>query len=61
MVRVREPQELAQIQSEFVNRQAQVLGDQAKELGRKIMQGAQDIGKAAEEGTAESRRRSEAP
>jgi hypothetical protein len=60
MVRVREPQELAQIQSEFVSRQAQVLGDQAKELGQKMMQGAEGIGKAAEEGTAESRRRSEA-
>jgi predicted lactoylglutathione lyase len=61
MVRIREPQELAQIPSDFVSRQAQVLGDQAKELGQKMMQGAQDIGKAAEEGTAESRRRSEAP
>jgi predicted lactoylglutathione lyase len=60
MVRIREPQELAQIPSDFVSRQAQVLGDQAKELGQKMMQGAQDIGKAAEEGTAESRRRSEA-
>jgi hypothetical protein len=60
MVRIREPQELAQIPSDFVSRQAQVLGDQAKELGQKMMQGGQDIGKAAEEGTAESRRRSEA-
>jgi hypothetical protein len=60
MVRIREPQELAQIPSDFVSRQAQVLGDQTKELRQKMMQGAEDIGKAAEEGAAESRRRSEA-
>src|SRR5947209_5414696 len=34
LVRIREPQELAQLQSEFVSRQAQVLGDQTKELGQ---------------------------
>ena len=33
LVRMREPQEFAQIQTEFVSRQAQVLGDQTKELG----------------------------
>jgi hypothetical protein len=33
-IRAREPQELAQIQSEFVSRQTQVLDDQAKELGQ---------------------------
>ena len=60
VIRVKEPQELAQIQSDFVSRQAQVLGDQAKELGQQMMQGAENIGKAAEEGVAESRRRSEA-
>jgi hypothetical protein len=60
MVRVREPQEIAQIQSDFVSRQAQVLGDQTNKLGQKMMQGAHDITKAAEEGTAECRRRSEA-
>jgi hypothetical protein len=59
-MRVREPQELAQIQNEFVSRQVGVLGDQAKELGQRMMQGAQEIGKAAAEVTAESRRRSEA-
>jgi Phasin protein len=59
-IRASEPQELAQIQSEFVSRQTQVLGDQAKELGQRMMQGAQEIGNAAQEGTAESRRQSEA-
>jgi hypothetical protein len=60
VVRMKDPLELAQIQSEFVNRQAQVLGDHAKELGQKMTQGAHDIAEATQEGAAESRRRSEA-
>jgi hypothetical protein len=55
VIHVREPQELAQIQTDFVSRQAQVL-----KLGQKMMQGAQDAAKATEEGTAKFRRRSEA-
>jgi hypothetical protein len=55
VIHVREPQELAQIQTDFVSRQAQVL-----KLGQKMMQGAQDAATATDEGTAESRRRSEA-
>jgi hypothetical protein len=60
VIRMKEPQELAQIQSDFVSRQAQVLGDQTKVLGQRMMQGVQEVAKATEEGTAESRRRSEA-
>ena len=61
LVRMREPQEFAQIQTEFVSRQAQVLGDQTKELGERIMQGVHDAAQTTLEGTAESsRRRSEA-
>jgi hypothetical protein len=60
VIRIKEPQELAQIQSDFVSRQAQVLGDQTKQLGQSMMEGAQEIAKATEEGAAESRRRSEA-
>ena len=60
VIRMKEPQELAQIQSDFVSRQAQVLGDQTKELGQRMMQGVQEVAKATAEGTAESRRRSEA-
>jgi len=56
-MRVKEPQELAQIQSDFVSRQAQLVGDQTKELGQRMMQG---VAKATQEGTAESRKRSEA-
>jgi hypothetical protein len=39
LARVKDPHEFAQIQSEFVRRQAQVLGDQTKEFGQAIMKG----------------------
>jgi hypothetical protein len=61
LMRMKEPQELAQIQSEFVSRQAQLLGDQTKELGQRIMQGAHDAAKMAHEAAVEpTRKRSEA-
>ena len=61
LVRMREPQELAQLQSEFVSRQAQVLGDQTNELGQSMMQGANEVANTTMQGVAESsRRRSEA-
>jgi len=61
LVRMREPQELAQLQSEFVSRQAQILGDQTKELGQSIMRGANEMAKTTLAGAAEpARRRSEA-
>jgi hypothetical protein len=43
----KDPHELAQIQSEFVSRQAQVLGDKTKEFGQTIMQGAGEVTKTA--------------
>src|SRR5260370_34862152 len=59
LVRMREPQELAQLQSEFVRRQAQVLGDQ--KLGQSMMQGANEVANTTMQGVAESsRRRAEA-
>jgi hypothetical protein len=61
LVRIKEPQELPQIQSEFISRQAQLLGDQTKELGQRMMEGAQDAARATREAEAEtSRRRQEA-
>ena len=57
---MKEPQELAQIQSEFVSRQAQLLGDQTKELGQRIMQGAHEAVKTAREAAEPTRKRSEA-
>lgn len=57
LVRMREPQELAQLQSEFVNRQAQVLADQTKELGQSIVRGANELARTP---LKESARRPEA-
>jgi hypothetical protein len=39
-VRVKKPQEVFELQSEFLSRQAQALADQAKELGQIMMQNA---------------------
>lgn len=61
LVRMREPQELAQIQSDFVSRQAQIVGDQTKELGQRVAEGVNDVAKTTLEGAVESaRRRAEA-
>ena len=60
LVHMREPQELAQLQSEFVSRQAQVLGDQTKELGQSIVQGASEAARTTLRETAESSRRQSA-
>ena len=53
LVRMKEPQELPGIQTEFVNRQAQVLAGP----GQRIMQDVNDVAKTALEGAAESSRR----
>ena len=45
LVRMREPHELAQIQSDFVSRQAQIVGDQTKELGQRVAEGVNDVTK----------------
>jgi hypothetical protein len=60
LVQMKEPQELAQLQSEFVSRQAQVVGDQTKELGQSIAQGASEAAKTAMREAAESSRRQSA-
>ena len=39
LARLREPQELVELQSEFVSRQSQAIVDQTKELGQKIKNG----------------------
>ena len=57
LVHMREPQELAQLQSEFVSRQAQALGDQTKELGQSIVQGASEAARTTLRETADSARK----
>ena len=39
LARLRGPQELVELQSEFVSRQSQAIADQTKELGQKIKNG----------------------
>jgi hypothetical protein len=57
LIRMKEPHELGQIQTEFVSRQAQVM----EGPGQRIIQDVNDVAKTTLEGAAEpSRRRSEA-
>ena len=58
-VRVREPQELVQLQSEFISRQAQALAEQAKEVGQTIAHAASEAGRTATHGAEVLRRRAE--
>jgi hypothetical protein len=49
VVSVKEPQEVLQLQSEFVARQVQTLAEQTKELGQIMLQGAKLASKSAVE------------
>jgi Phasin protein len=57
---LKEPRELTLIQSEFVSRQAQVLGEGGKELAQTIVQGTGKIVQKASEMTNAEHQRSEA-
>jgi hypothetical protein len=57
LVRATEPQELAQVQTDFVNRQSQKVADQARELGQAMMQHANDMAKTTTQGVTELWRR----
>jgi hypothetical protein len=54
--RCRQPQELVKIQSDFVSRQAQLVGDQTKEFGQKMAE-LNDVTKPTLDGAAEHARR----
>ena len=43
LTRLREPQELVELQSEFISRQSQTVADQTKELGQKIKKGTEKL------------------
>jgi len=60
LVRMKDPQELAQLQSEFVSRQAQILADQTKEFGQTLMQGTSEMAKTTERTAETIRKLSEA-
>ena len=51
LVRVREPQELPQVQIDLVSRQAQSIADHTKELNQKLMKAAEELASAAAEST----------
>jgi hypothetical protein len=57
IVHAREPQELLQLQSEFISRQAQAVAEQSKELGQSIVQGAKELGRTTSQGIADASRR----
>ena len=53
---VKQPQELFQLQSEFVSKQAQTLAEHTKHFGQSIAQGVHHIGKVASDGLREASR-----
>jgi C1A family cysteine protease len=59
LARVKEPQEFAQCQSEFLARQAQTLADQTKEFGLRMQKAAQTFASNASNAMAEASRRTE--
>jgi uncharacterized protein YoxC len=57
LTRAKEPHEIAQCQSEFMSRQAQVIADQTKVLGQKMQRAAQDFAQTASGAMNEAARR----
>jgi hypothetical protein len=43
MTRLREPQELVQVQTDFLSRQAQACADQARELNKRLVKEAEEM------------------
>jgi hypothetical protein len=43
LVRLREPQEFAQVQTDYVSRQAQAIADQTKELNQRLIKAAEEM------------------
>ena len=59
LARAKEPQEVAQCQSEFMARQAQMLADQTKVFGEKVQKAAHEFAQTASSALAEAGRRAE--
>ena len=51
------PQELLQLESEFISKQAQLFGEQSKSLTESAMRGAQDVGRTTFQGVEQTSRR----
>lgn len=60
LARAKEPQDFAQLQSEFLARQSQLFADQTKEFGQRMQKAAQEFAQTASTAMAEAQRRSEA-
>ena len=56
LARLREPQELLELQNEFIARQSQAFADQTKELGQIIKEGTEQLAKTAASATAKPSR-----
>jgi phasin family protein len=59
-LKVRQPQDLLQLQTEFVSRPAQVIVENSKMFGETIARGASEMGKFTSQSLGEASRRSEA-
>ena len=59
LARAKEPQEIAQCQSEFLARQAQMLADQTKVFGEKMQKAAHEFAQTASSALAEAGQRAE--
>jgi hypothetical protein len=57
LARAKEPQEVAQCQSEFMARQAQAVADQTKVFGQKIQHAAQELAQTASSAMTEAAKR----
>ena len=57
VVQARGPQELLQLESEFISRQAQLITEQNKRLSESAMRGAQEVGRMASQRVEEPPRR----
>jgi hypothetical protein len=57
IVQARSAQDLLQIESEFISRQAQLIAEQSKQMGESAMQGAQKVGRMTSQRVEETSRR----
>jgi hypothetical protein len=55
LLRLREPQELAQIQTDFLSHQAQAIAEQTKKFNQRFVKGAEQLANAAESARRQSK------
>jgi hypothetical protein len=57
IVRTKGPQDLLQLESEFISKQSQLIADQSNQLGESAIRGAQEVGRMASHRIEETSRR----